>query len=92
MPKSNLVRISLPDTTYKNTIKFAEHIDCVSNTDNPQPANAIRKVVRTVLNFYRDDNFQQCLENEGIDALAFIQKSVRKQMKESLKEENKTGK
>lgn len=89
MAKSNLIRISLPDTTYKNTLKFAEHIDCVSNSENPQPSDAVRKVFRTVLNFFGDDKFQQCLENEGIDALAFIQKSVRKQMKECLKEENK---
>ncbi len=46
--------------------------------------------MRVVLNFYSDDAFQECLEIEGIDTLAFIQKCVRKQMKEILGE-NKKG-
>lgn len=86
MAKSNLIRISLPDTTYDNTLKFAKHIDCVSNSGNPLASSAVKKIVRTVLNFYGDDKFQQCLEIEGIDALAYVQRCLNKGMRESLGE------
>lgn len=90
MAKSNSIRISFPNTIYAKTLKFAEHIDCVSQTENPQASNAIRKVLRTILNYYGDEQIQECLENEGIDTLSFIhsfiQKCVRKGMKESLSE------
>lgn len=40
--------------------------------------------------FFADQQCQESLEDEGIDALAFIQKCVRKRMKEILGE-NKKG-
>lgn len=86
MQKYNAIRFSLPHTTYNNTRKFAQHIDCVTDTGNPKAATAVKKVFRTILNLYTDDTFQQCLENEGIDTLAYIQKCVKKGMKESLAE------
>jgi len=83
---SRSVKISFPDTTYDKTIKFAEHIDCVSRTENPQPSDAARKAFRIILRYYGDDKFQECLEKEGIDTLAFIQKCVNRGIKESLGE------
>lgn len=52
-------------------------------------SQAVRKVLRMVLKFYDDDAFQKCLEIEGIDALAFIEKGVKKGMKETLSEVDK---
>lgn len=83
---SKSVKISFPDTTYDKTLKFAEHIDCVSRTENPQPSDAIRKVFRKILGYYNDERFQKCLEAEGINALAYVEKCINKGMKESLKE------
>ena len=87
------VHVSLPTTTHKKVINFAQHIDCISETGNPKAASAVKRTLSVVLNFYNDDTFQKCLENEGIDTLAFIQKSVRKQMKACIAEiENEAGK
>ncbi len=83
---SKSVKISLPDTTYNKTLQFAEHIDCVSQSENPQPSYAVRKVFRTILGYYNDEKFQKCLEEEGLDTLAYIQRCINKGMKESLKE------
>ena len=83
---SKSVKISFPDTTYDKTLKFAEHIDCVSRTENPQPSDAIRKVFRTILGYYSDERFQKCLEEEGLDTLAYVQRCIKRGMKESLGE------
>lgn len=84
--KMRAVRISLPPVTHRRLLEFAEHIDCVSWTGRPMAAPAVRKVLRVVLKFYDNDDFQKCLEIEGIDALAFIEKCVKRGMKETLAE------
>ena len=83
---SRPVKISLPNTTYDKTLKFAEHLDCVSNAENPLPASVVRKVYRTILRYYTDETFQKCLEEEGLDTLAYVQRCINRGMKESLKE------
>ena len=83
---SKLVKISLPNPTYNKTLKFAEHLDCVSRSENPQPSDAIRKVFRTILKYYYDEKFQECLEEEGINALAYVERCINRGMKESLGE------
>ena len=92
MAKSNSIHVSLPNYAYDRTLKLAEHLKCVSNTGNPKAASVVTKAYHVVLGFYGDEHFQECLENEGIDALAFIQKCVNKGMKESLKENRKDRK
>ena len=83
------VQISLPLTTHTKIIKLAKDIDCISETENPKAASAVAKTMRVVLNFYSDEQFQECLEDEGIDALAFKQKCIRQEMKENLKKKNR---
>ncbi len=83
---SKSVKISFPNTTDDKTLKFAEHLDCVSQSENPLPSYAIRKVFRTILGYYSDERFQKCLEAEGLDTLAYVQRCVNKGMKESLGE------
>ena len=93
MSKTIPIQIKIPTATHNRVIELAKHVDCISNTGNPKAATAVTKTLRVVLNFYNDDTFQKCLENEGIDTLAFIQKSVRKQMKACIAEiENEAGK
>ena len=86
MKKTIPVQISLTPNTHSRIINFAKNVDCVSISGNPKAASAVTKAMRVILNFYGDDTFQKCLEEEGIDALAFIQKCVKKGMKESLGE------
>ena len=78
------ILISIPPETHKTLIELAKNVRCVSETGNPKAATTVAKTVRVVLNFYSDEHFQECLEDEGIDTLAFIQKCVRKNMKEVL--------
>jgi len=80
------VQLSLAPNTHGKVVHFAEHINCVSGTGNPKVASAVNQTLRVILNLYGDENFQRCLENEGIDALAYIQKCVKRGMKESLRE------
>ena len=87
--KMRAVRISLHPVTHRRLLAFAEHIDCVSWSGRPMAAAAVRKVLRVVLKFYNDDAFQKCLEIEGIDALAFIERCVKRGMKETLAEVNR---
>lgn len=86
MQHSNSIRLSIPKTTYQKILHFAEHIDCISETGNPQPSNAVRKACRVILNFHSDEQFQECLQKDGGDTLSFIQKCVRKGMQEVLEE------
>ena len=51
-------------------------------------SQAVRKVLRVFLKFYDDPDFQKCLEIEGLDALAFIQRCVKRGMKQTLAETN----
>ncbi len=76
---SKSVKISFPNTTYDKTLKFAEHLDCVSQSENPLPSYAVRKVFRTILGYYSDERFQKCLEAEGLDTLAYVQRCVNKE-------------
>lgn len=83
------VRISFPSNTYRHVLEFAKHIDCVSCTGKPIASEAVRKVFRVILKFYDDPDFQKCLEIEGLDALAFIQRCVKRGMKQTLAEVDK---
>ena len=84
MKKTIPVQVSFTPNTLTRVINYAKNVDCVSITGNPKAATAVTKTMRVVLGFFSDDDFQECLENEGIDALAFIQRCVKKGMKESL--------
>ena len=86
------IHISIPNATYEKILKLAENIGCVTYAGKPKAATTVAKTLRVILNLYSDDTFQQCLKIEGIDTLAFIQKSVRKQMKACIAEiENKAS-
>lgn len=89
MAKSNSIHVSLPNYAYDRTLDLAEHINCVSDTGNPKAASTIKKVFSTILKFYGDEEFQRCLEVEDVDALAYVQKCIKRGMKESLKEGGK---
>ena len=89
MDKLRTVRISFPPNTYKRVLAFAEHIDCVSWTGEPIASETVRKVLRVILKFYDDPDFQKCLEIEELDALAFIQRCVKKGMQQTLTEVDK---
>ena len=89
MAKSNSIHVSLPNYAYDRTLKLAKHLKCISNTGNPKAASVVTKVYNVVLGFYADEDFQTCLENEGIDALAYIEKCVNKDMKEKIEEINR---
>ena len=65
--------------------KVGKDVDCVSKIGNPIAATTVTKTMHVILSFYGDDDFQECLENEGIDALSFIQKCVKKEIRETLK-------
>lgn len=88
MKKTISVQLALAPNTHKRIIDFAKHIDCVSRTGNPKAATAVKKTLRVILTFYTDYDFQECLENEGIDTLAFIQKCVKKGIQDTLKQKN----
>ena len=83
------VQLSLAPNTHNRVRNFAQNIKCVSGTGNPKVASAVTSTLQVILQFYGDDKFQECLENEGIDALSFIQKCVNRGMKESLGEKNR---
>ena len=87
--KLRTVGISFPHNTYKRVLAFAEHIDCVSLTGEPVASVAVRKVLRVILKFYDDPDFQRSLEIEGLDALAFIQRCVKRGMKQTLEAADK---
>jgi len=80
------VRISLHPVTYRRLLEFSEHIDCVRWTGEPSASQAVCKVLRVVLKFYNDDDFQRCLEIEDMDTLAFIERCVQSGMKATLAE------
>ena len=79
-PKS--VQFSIPPTTYNKLLQFAKHIHCDSETGRPKAASAVKQVLRTVLNFYSDQDFLEKLDQEGGDTLSFIQKCVRKEIRQ----------
>ena len=87
MPQYNSIRFSIPNITYNNTRDFAEHLGCVSDTGNPKAARVVKQVFTTILKYYENERFQECLEEEGINALAYVEKCINKGMKESLKED-----
>ena len=74
--------------------KVGKDVDCVSITGNPKAAASVTKTMRVVLNFYGDDQFQECLEYEGIDALSHILRMRQKRYDRKFKckwvEEKKT--
>ena len=76
MFKTNSVKITLPEVTYQKLLKFAEHIDAISETGNAKPADAAKRAFRLVLNFYSNEKFQKCLEEEGLDTLGYMQRCI----------------
>ena len=84
--KSKLIRISVPNATYDSSVEFAKNIDSISETGNPQVSDAAKRVFRAVISYFKNEEFQKCLETEGMDALAYIKWCVNKGMKESLGE------
>ena len=86
MKKTIPIQISLTPNTHSKVVHLAKNVDCVSATGNLKAASVVAKTLRLILNFYGDEQFQTCLENEGMDTLAYIQRCIKKGMKESLKE------
>ena len=77
-PKS--IQFSIPLATYAKLLSFATHIDCVSETERPKAASAVKVVLRTVLDLYSDEDFIEKVEEEGGDTLSYIKRCVRKEM------------
>lgn len=81
MSKSIPTKMSLAPATHNKFLELATHIGCVSGEEKPIAATAAWNIVRMVLDFYRDDEFMEKVEQEGIDALAYIKKCVKKEIK-----------
>ena len=84
MNKTIPVQVSFTPNAHSSVINYAKNVDCVSITGNPKAATAVTKTMRVVLGLFSDEDFQKCLQEEGIDALAYIQRCVKKGIKESL--------
>ena len=80
------IQITLSPQTHRRVRDYAKHIGAVSATGNVKVATAVKKTLRLILTFYSDEEFQKCLAEEGIDTLAYIQRCVRRGMKETLGE------
>lgn len=86
MSKTIPVQITLPQNTHAKILSLAKDVDCISTTGKPKAASTVTKALRFILQFYSDEPFQKCLVEEGMDPFAYIQRCVRKGMKESLGE------
>lgn len=86
MKKSIAIQIKVPPTTHDKLMHFAKDVDCISETGKIKAASAVTKSLRTILNFYGNERFQKCLEEEGLNALAYVERCINRGMKESLGE------
>ena len=77
-PKS--IQFSVPSATYAKLLSFATHIDCVSETERPKAASAVKVILRTVLDLYSNEDFIEKVEEEGGDTLSYIKRCVRKEL------------
>ena len=76
-PKS--IQFSVPPATYSKLLSFAKHIDCVSETERPKAASAVKTILRTVLDLYSNEDFIEKVEEDGGNALSYIKRCVRKE-------------
>ena len=89
-PKS--IQFKIPSATYAKLLQFASHIHCDSDSGRPKAASAVKQVLHTVLNLYSDDEFLEILETEGGDTLSFIQKCVKKEIRQKeIKQEDENS-
>ena len=79
-PKS--IQFFVPSVTYSKLLNFARHIDCVSETEHPKAASAVKLILRAVLDLYSNEDFIEKVEEEGGDTLSYIKRCVRKELQE----------
>ena len=77
-PKS--IQFSIAPVTYAKLLSFAEHIDCVSETERPKAASAVKVVLRTVLDLYSNEDFIEKVEEDGGNTLSYIKRCVQKEL------------
>ncbi len=78
-PKS--IQFSVPPTTYSKLLSFAKHIDCVSETERPKVATAVKVILRTVLDLYSDEDFIEKVEENGGNTLSYIKGCIRRELR-----------
>ena len=77
-PKS--IHFSIPAATYSKLLNFAKHIDCVSETEHPKAASAVKVILRAVLDLYSNEDFIEKVEEDGGNTLSYIKRCVRKEL------------
>ena len=79
--KPRSIQFSIPPATYSKLLNFAEHIDCVSETERPKAASAVKVILRTVLDLYSNEDFIEKVEEDGGNTLSYIKRCVRRELR-----------
>ena len=82
MKKSIPVQVSLPPNTHEKLLDYALHIGCITIHEKPKAATAIWKTLKMILEFYRDENIMNIVQNESGDLLDYIKKCVKNDIKQ----------
>lgn len=77
-PKS--IQFSIPPATYAKLLSFAKHIDCVSETERPKAASAVKAILRAVLDLYSNEDFIEKVEEDGGNTLSYIKRCARREL------------
>ena len=77
-PKS--IQFSIPPATYAKLLSFAKHIDCVSETERPKAASAVKVILRAILDLYSDEDFIEKVEEDGGNTLSYIKRCARREL------------
>ena len=81
--KPRAIQFSIPPATYSKLLNFARHIDCVSETERPKAASAVKVILRTVLDLYSNEDFIEKVEEDGGNTLSYIKRCVRRELRGS---------
>lgn len=81
MASSRQIQMSVPEKTYDRLVEFAESEGVTGSSGRPIVAQAVRRMVRLILDFHDDPEMEKVREKQGGNTFGMVDSAMTEYVK-----------